>query len=443
MSSELRKAAAPSAALISKLNWRLLPFLLLCYVFATIDRTNVGFAKLQMQSDLGFSDAAYGLGAGIFFIGYMIFEIPSNLMFPKWGARRIFSRILILWGLTSASTAFVNSEMAFYAVRFMLGVFEAGFAPGMIFYLTYWYGKKNRGGALAIVLLAGPVSGIVAGPLSGFILTHMANLGGLHGWQWMFLLESFPCVLFGIVAPFVLVDKPADAHWLSADEKHQLASLQEAPVHGHGSFVQAAKDPTVYIMAIVLFCLLSVVYAVAFWLPSMIRTSGVQDIMTIGFLSTLPAIGSAVAMVLAGRFSDRSGNRGSHVAYYALISAAALLGAIIFDGRLLSGLACVVVANAMMSAGYTVFWTMPPEYLKGDSAAGGIALINTIALASGFVAPNIFGLSSTYTGSIKIAMFIIAGLMVIGAVLAHWLQRQPWANAAATPLPAGVPTDRA
>lgn len=217
MSEARPEPDASFQSLIAKLNWRLLPFLLVCYVFATLDRVNIGFAKLQMQGDLGLSDAAYGLGAGIFFIGYMMFEVPSNLMFPKWGARKTFSRILILWGLTSAGMMFVRDETTFYVLRFMLGVFEAGFAPGMFFYLTYWYGKANMGRVMGIVLLAGPLTGVISGPLSGGIMTHLAGVHGLHGWQWLFVLEGIPCVFLGVLARFVLSDKPADARWLSSE----------------------------------------------------------------------------------------------------------------------------------------------------------------------------------------------------------------------------------
>ncbi|WP_265920351.1 MFS transporter [Cupriavidus nantongensis] len=443
MSAEHSVAAVPPRALIKKLNWRLLPFLLVCYIFATIDRVNVGFAKLQMQSDLGLSDAAYGLGAGIFFIGYMLFEIPSNLMFPKWGARKTFCRILILWGLTSASTAFVTNEASFYVLRFLLGVFEAGYAPGMIFYLTYWYGKQNMGSVLGIVMLAGPLTGIIAGPLSGAILAHMAGVHGMHGWQWMFLIESLPCVLLGVLAPFVLADKPADAPWLSAEEKRVLASSQETHNHGHHSFSQVAKDPVVYRMAVVLFCLLSVAYANAFWLPTMIKSSGIGDPLQVGLLSAVPAIAGAIAMMLAGRISDRHGNRGKHVGISALISAFALAGAAIFDGKLVPALACISLAIAMMYSAYTVFWTMPSEYLKGNAAAGGIALINTIALLSGFVAPNIFGLSTTFTGSTRAGMTVMVVLMTVGGILALTLQRMATMHTSSKELLTAGSADRA
>ena len=205
--------------LYRKITWRLLPFLLLCYVFAYLDRINIGFAKLQMQQDIGISDAVYGLGAGIFFLGYVMFEVPSNLLLARIGARRTISRIMVLWGLTSASMLFVQGEWSFYVLRFMLGVFEAGFAPGMIFYLTYWYSQSRMAGVMAVVMLAGPIGGIVGGPVSAWIMTAFSGAHGLDGWQWMFLLEGLPCVLIGIVAYRYLDDKPAQAKWLSAEER--------------------------------------------------------------------------------------------------------------------------------------------------------------------------------------------------------------------------------
>ncbi|RXV65030.1 MFS transporter [Burkholderia stabilis] len=430
-------------SLITKLNWRLLPFLLICYVFATLDRVNIGFAKLQMQGDLGLSDAAYGLGAGIFFIGYMMFEVPSNLMFPKWGARRTFSRILILWGLTSASMMFVRNETAFYILRFLLGVFEAGFAPGMFFYLTYWYGKANMGRVMGIVLLAGPLTGVISGPLSGGIMTHLAGAHGLHGWQWLFVLEGLPCVLLGILAPFVLSDKPADARWLSAGERALLASTEEAVTPKHHSFMQVARDPRVYLMAMVLFCLLNVVYAIAFWFPTLLKNCGVSDPLSIGWLSSIPSVVACVVMVMAGRISDRSGDRSRHVAIAALISAMGLAGATVFDGRLVPALMFMTVAVSMMYAAYTIFWAMPSEYLKGDSAAGGIGLINTLALASGFVSPNIIGLSTTLTGGTRAGMAVMVVLLFVGGCLALLLRHKaPQDAGASSPMSAGS-ADRA
>jgi MFS family permease len=404
------------AALYRKLNWRLLPFLLLGYTFAYLDRVNIGFAKLQMQSDLGFSDAVYGLGAGIFFLGYVLFEVPSNLLLPKIGARKTLSRIMILWGLTSAAMLFVRSEPMFYAMRFLLGVFEAGFAPGMIFYLTYWYGRARMAQVMAIVMLAGPIGGMFGGPLSTWIMTSFSGAHGLDGWQWMFLIEGVPCALFGVLALFVLDDSPANARWLSADEKRLLASEIET-AGSHHSFRQVAKDPHVYLLALPYFCMICGIYAVSFWLPSIIKAAGVADTMQIGLYSSIPYAAAALVMTLFGRSSDRRGERRFHSAIPALIGSAALALATVFSGNLALSLTCMTISTAMMWAAYTVFWAMPSDYLKGDAASGGIALINTIGLTGGFLSPTIIGWAQGATGSLHAGLYVMVALLAIGAVV--------------------------
>jgi MFS family permease len=404
------------AALYRKLDWRLLPFLLLCYTFAYLDRVNIGFAKLQMQSDLGFSDAVYGLGAGIFFLGYVLFEVPSNLLLPKVGARKTISRIMILWGLTSAAMLFVRSESAFYTVRFLLGVFEAGFAPGMIFYLTYWYGRARMAQVMAIVMLAGPIGGMFGGPLSTWIMTSFSGAHGLDGWQWMFLIEGLPCVLFGVLALFVLADRPAVARWLSDEEKRLLTSELETS-GGHHSFAQVARDPRVYLMAVPYFCFICGLYAVSFWLPSIIKAAGVTNTMQIGLYSAIPYFFAAISMVVIGRSSDRCGERRYHSAIPALIGSFTLALGTLFSADLAISLTCVTIATAMMWSAYTVFWAIPSEHLKGDSASGGIALINTIGLIGGFLSPTIIGLAQSATGSLHAGLYVMVALLAIGALV--------------------------
>ncbi|CAB3786765.1 MFS transporter [Paraburkholderia fynbosensis] len=404
------------ANLYRKLSWRLLPFLLLCYTFAYLDRVNIGFAKLQMQADLGFSDAVYGLGAGIFFLGYVLFEIPSNLLLPRIGARKTISRIMVLWGITSAAMLFVRNEPMFYAMRFLLGVFEAGFAPGMIFYLTYWYGRSRMAQVMAIVMLAGPIGGMFGGPLSTWVMTSFSGAHGLDGWQWMFLIEGLPCVILGVLALFVLDDRPADASWLSDDEKHLLAS--ELDTSGsHHSFAQVAKDPRVYLMAVPYFCFICGIYAVSFWLPSIIKAAGVKDTMQIGLYSSIPYLASAIAMTLIGRSSDRRGERRYHSAIPALMGSATLALATYFGDQLSVALTCITIATAMMWVAYTVFWAMPSEYLKGDAASGGIALINTLGLTGGFLSPTIIGWAQTVTGSLHAGLYVMVALLAIGALV--------------------------
>lgn len=407
------------AALYRKLDWRLLPLLLAGYMFAYLDRINIGFAKLHMQSDLGFSDAAYGLGAGIFFIGYVLFEIPSNLLMTRIGARKTLSRILFLWGLTSAGMMFVSSETSFYVLRFLLGVFEAGFAPGMIFYLTYWYGAKNMARVMAIVMLAGPMGAIFGAPLSTWLMTSLGGTHGLAGWQWMFLVEGLPCVVLGLITLKFMADKPADARWLNAREKQLIADELRQGGGGtqHHSFAQVARDPKVYLLAFPYFTMICGLYAISFWLPTILKTVGVTDLMQIGLYSMVPYIAAAIAMVVIGRRSDRLRERRLHSAIPALIAAVALGAAMLDQSSLALALTFMTIATAMMWAGYTVFWAIPSQYLKGDAAAGGIALINTIGLFGGFLSPTIIGAISTATGSMEAGLLVMAALLGVGAVV--------------------------
>ncbi len=406
------------APLYRKITWRLLPFLLLCYVFAYLDRINIGFAKLQMQQDIGISDAVYGLGAGIFFLGYVMFEVPSNLLLTRIGARRTISRIMVLWGLTSASMLFVQGEWSFYVLRFMLGVFEAGFAPGMIFYLTYWYSQSRMAGVMAVVMLAGPIGGIVGGPVSAWIMTAFSGAHGLDGWQWMFLLEGLPCVLLGVIAFRYLDDKPAEARWLDAEEKALLAAdLDTRGAQQKHAFAQVLRDPAIYGMALTYFCLICGIYAVSFWLPTLLKIAGVQDTMEIGLYSAIPYLAAALFMLWFARSSDRMQERRWHTLVPALMAGVALCVATAAPTQFALSLTAITLATGFMWAAYTVFWAIPSQYLKGEAAAGGIALINSIGLLGGFLSPSIIGWSKEATGSLAGGLYVISALLVAGALL--------------------------
>ncbi|SBW79444.1 Putative metabolite transport protein NicT [Pseudomonas veronii 1YdBTEX2] len=410
--------------LYKKISWRILPFLLLCYVFAYLDRVNIGFAKLQMQSDLGFSDAVYGLGAGVFFIGYALFEVPSNLLLPKVGARKTFSRILILWGLTATCMLFVTNEMTFYVLRFLLGVFEAGFAPGMIFYLTYWYGQDRMAGVMATVMLAAPLAGIFGGPLSAWIMSSFHSMSSLAGWQWMFLIEGLPCVILGIMALYVLADRPADAKWLNDEEKKLL--MQDTNTSGvqHHSFKEVIKDPRVFLLGAAYFTLICGIYTLGFWLPTIIRDAGVADVMSIGLYSAIPYIITVIAMQVYSRRSDRLAERRWHTAIPALVSAIALATATLFNGQLALSMIFITVATVSVWMAYTVFWAIPSQHFKGSAAAGAIALINTIGLLGGFFSPTIIGYTKTLTNSTQAGLLVMAVLLVLGSLLLA-LNRKP------------------
>ncbi|WP_427307600.1 MFS transporter [Cupriavidus sp. H39] len=406
-----------ASSLYSRINWRLLPFLLVCYLFAYLDRVNVGFAKLQMQGELGFSDAAYGVGAGIFFLGYVLFELPSNLMLPRVGARKTFSRILVLWGVTSACMVFVRDVPTFYAMRFLLGVFEAGFAPGMIYYLSCWYGPQRMARAIAIVFLAGPIGGIVGGPVSAWLMTALAGQAGLSGWQWMFLVEGLPCVLLGLLALSLVPDRPAQASWLSEADRRLLATeLGPVAAHKHG-FGAVARDPRVYVLALAYFCIIAAIYAISFWLPTMIKAQGVDDTVRLGWYAAIPYVAAAFGMYYMGRKSDRSGERRLHCAVPALAAAVLLAASVLADGHLVATLALLTFATMALWMAYTVFWAMPAEYIKGPAAAGGIALINTIGLSGGFWGPATIGWTKTATGNLHLGVLLMAALPLLAAII--------------------------
>lgn len=399
---------------------RLIPFLFLCYVVAYLDRVNVGFAKLQMLQDLRMSETAYGLGAGIFFIGYFLFEVPSNLILHRTGARVWISRIMITWGLLSAATMFVTSVGAFYTVRFLLGVAEAGFFPGIILYLTQWYPASRRGRILALFMTAVAISGVIGGPVSGWILTSMAGVNGWAGWQWLFLLEGLPSVMMGVAVFFYLDDSIAQARWLPADERAVLVANLHAEASGeaHAGVWDTLRNRRVVLLAALYFCIVMGLYGIAFWLPQLIRTMGVEDAGRIGLLSAVPYGVAAVAMVLVGRSSDRRGERRWHLVGGALAGVAGLVVAGMFSTTLSVGLTAMTLATVGVLSAAPLFWTLPTAFLRGASAAAGIAAINSVGNLAGFLSPYLIGLARDLTGQATYGLFAIALFMLVGAVLA-------------------------
>ena len=405
-----------TTALYRKVGWRLLPFLLSCYVVAYLDRVNVGFAKLGMQSELGLSDVVYGLGAGIFFVGYVLFEVPSSLLQTRIGVRRTISRIMVLWGLASMAMVFVQGPRSFYALRFVLGVCEAGFAPGMLFYLTGWYPAERRAQIMAVVLLAGPVGNIIGGPLSGWLIASFHGGGGLSGWQWMFFIEGLPAVLLGVAAFFYLTDRPEEAGWLTRDESRRIVAALDAPGdRGEASLAAALRDPRLYAYGLVYYCLISGLYTVSFWLPTLLRDAGIRDIATIGWLSVVPYLVAVGAMLANARSSDRRRERRWHVMLPTCAGAAGLAVAAL-AGNLPVAFLGIGLATVGTYAAYAVFWTVPSAALKGTAAAGGIALINSIGAFGGFVSPAVIGLAKDLTGSLSAGLLVMAVLLALGAV---------------------------
>ena len=370
-----------------------------------------------MQGELGMSDAAYGFAAGVFFLGYVLFEVPSNLLLVRIGARKTLSRIMVLWGLTSAAMCLVHSPPLFYVLRFLLGVFEAGFGPGILFYLTLWYGRDRRGTVMACFLLAGPVAGVVGGPLATWILTATDGAHGLSGWQWMFLLEGLPCLAVGLAIYLKLDDSPAAAAWLDARERALLAEcLDRGVTIRHSAFGSVLTDPRIYGLALSYFCMICGLYAVSFWLPTLLRTAGVRDTLAVGAYSTLPYIAAIAAMVLCARHSDRKGEHRWHSAATCLVAGMTLAVAAGTLGMFAISMTALVLATAATYAAYAVFWAIPPDYLRGTASAGGIAFINSIGLLGGFISPTLIGTVKDWTGSLASGLLVIAAMLVAGSI---------------------------
>jgi MFS family permease len=338
-------------------------------------------------------------------------------MLPRVGARRTFSRILVLWGITSACMLFVRNVPAFYAMRFLLGVFEAGFAPGMIYYLSCWYGPARMARAIALVFVAGPLGGIVGGPLSAWLMTRLSGVGGLAGWQWMFLVEGLPCIVLGLLTLRVLSDRPDDAPWLNDDEKRLLKHETAPSQHRADSFKALLKSPRVYVLAFAYFSIIFPIYAISFWLPTLLREQGVSDTLRLGWYTSIPYVAAAVSMYLAGRRSDRLGERRYHCAIPAFAASVCLIAAILADGNLPMTLLALTLGTACLWMAYTVFWAIPSELVEGTAAAGGIALINTVGLSGGFWGPAVVGWTKAWTGSMHAGLFVMACAAAVAAVL--------------------------
>lgn len=400
--------------LYRKISRKLLPLLLVCYTFAALDRVNIGFAKLRMAHDIGISEAVYGLGAGIFFLGYVLFEVPSNLLLARIGTRKTIVRIMLLWGLTSTAMLFVHDTTSFLVLRFLLGVFEAGFAPGIIFYLSYWYPPRLLAIPTTLFMLAGPLSSMIGGPLSTWIMTGLNGVGGLTGWQWMFIFEGMPTVLLAFVVRRVLVDSPAQARWLDDHEKAQLAQdlADGSKARSKHEFRQVLRDPRIYGLAVSYFCLIGGMYAVIFWLPTILSDSGVKNLTTVGLLSAVPYAVAIVAMLVVSKRSDRLGERRLHSAVPAILSGLAMAVAAFSIGNLPLSLLALTVSAACGWAAYAVFWSMPSAYLSGTAAAGGIALINSIGLLGGFLSPLLLGHLKDGTGSDTAGLLVLVGMLL-------------------------------
>ena len=412
-----------ASGIYSRITWRVTPVVFFCYVLAYLDRINIGYAQLQMKSDLGFSDAVYGLAAGIFFVGYFLFEVPSNLLLVKVGARRTISRIMVIWGLISASMAFIHAPWMFYALRFLLGAFEAGFFPGVILYLTFWFPGAYRGRAIAIFSSATAIAGLVGGPLSGWVLKEASGYAGLAGWQWMFIIEGLPTTLMGVFVFFRLCDGPGKAAWLSTDEKATVerdlrAEQTEADGGRHGlqALWAVVRNPVIYTMALAWFCFICGIYMISFWLPTIIKEMGVSDPLQVGLLAVIPYGISIAAMIAIGVHSDRTLERRWHCAAPAFAAAAGLVGLVFANGNIILSFAMLSLAALGTTTTVPLFWSIPTAYVRGAGAAAGIAFINTLGLVGGFLSPFVLGWIKTSTGSLDWGNWLMAGLMFLGGV---------------------------
>lgn len=422
MSTTSHAGYAPRSgtAVYAKVMWRLLPFLFLCYLCAYLDRVNVSFAKLQMLNDLGMSEAVYGLGAGIFFVGYLMFEVPSNLILLRVGARRWIARIMVTWGLISGAMMFVTTPTSFYIMRFLLGVAEAGFIPAILLYLTYWFPSSQRSKVTALFLTGIPMSGVVGGPLSGWIMSSMGGAHGLAGWQWLFLLEGIPTVLIGVVAFFFLDDKVEDAKWLTRDEKDLIARNLNEEQSGQNklhSLRDGLLSPRILLLSGIYFCFTMGLYGVSFWLPSLVKAAGVSDTMDIGLLSALPYAAATLAMIMVGQSSDRHGERRWHLAVPGVVGAAALCLSVVYANNTVLAMIALTAGTMGVMTTISQFWTVPPAILGGAAAAAGIALANSIGSISGVISPYLIGWMQTTTGSTGGGIVGIAASMVLGSLL--------------------------
>ncbi len=417
----LRQSTAQRAdAVYSKVTWRLLPFLILCYVVAYLDRVNVGFARLQMLDDLKFSETVYGLGAGMFFIGYFLFEVPSNLLLHRFGARLWIGRIMITWGLVSASFMFIKTPASFYALRFILGIAEAGFFPGIILYLTYWYPSDRRARIVAMFMAAPPLAGVFGGPLSGWIMESFSGRGGLGGWQWLFVLEAIPAIVVGLAVLVYLDNSIRQARWLTDVEKSLLEEQIEqdrAKTSDHASLIDVFNDRRLWRLCLIYFCYVMGHYGLTFWMPVLVQSAGVTGTFRIGLFTAIPYIGAVIAMVWIGARADRERERRWHTAIPMAIGAGFLSLSTILGTQTSLTMVCLTLAAAGILSSGAVFWSLPTAFLGGVAAAAGIAAINSVGNLAGFVSPYLVGWLKDTTHSTEAGMFAVSAALILGAAV--------------------------
>ncbi|MFP1892176.1 MFS transporter [Lonsdalea quercina] len=407
--------------LYRKIVWKLIPFLCFCYLAAYLDRINVGFAKLQMVQDLHFSETAFGVGAGLFFVGYILFEVPSNLMLEKIGAKVWIARIMISWGVLSTCTLLVTTPAQFYLLRFLLGAAEAGFLPGVLYYLTQWFPSHRRGRVIALFMIGLPLSSIIGGPLSGWIMIHFDQLHGLRGWQWLFLLEGLPSVLLGVLTLWVLPNNFRQANWLNQQEKAQVALALEQDEterrHSPHRFREGFFNLKVWMLGGIDFSILLSAYALGFWMPTLIRQAGVADPFHIGLLTALPSLAALLGMLMIGASSDRHRERRWHIIIPFLIGAAAMAGSTFFSDSVIATVLLFAIAQATIIGAVPVFFSLPATFLTGTAAATGFALACSLANIAGLVSNSLMGFALDLTGSSAGALWFFAACLLTSSLL--------------------------
>lgn len=404
---------------LRKITWRIVPFIMILYLIAYIDRVNIGFAAITMKEDLGFTASILGFGAGIFFLGYFLFEVPSNIILHKVGARIWIARVMVTWGIIAGGMAFVESSTSFYVMRFLLGVAEAGFFPGIILYLSYWFPARNRAGVIALFMAAAPIATAIGSPISAALL-EMHGIMGLAGWQWMFLIEAIPAVILGVVVFFYMTDRPEKAAWLKPDEREWLVKTMQAEDANkggqqHHSILRGLANPRVLALALIYFGTSAGLYTLGIWAPQIIKELGVSS-MTVGLLNAIPPIISVVAMILWSRHSDKTNERTWHVAL-ACLTAAVGLAIAASTGSMFGLIAALTIVNVGISCSKPPLWSMPTMFLSGAAAATGIATINSIGNLGGFTGPAMIGWVKDQTGSFAGGLYFVAGLLILSTVL--------------------------
>lgn len=405
-----------------KADLRLIPFLFLCYILAYLDRVNVGFAKLQMLKDLSLSDAAFATGAGIFFIGYFFFEVPSNVLLKKFGARLWIARIMISWGVISACMIFVKGEWSFYALRFLLGLAEAGFFPGIIFYLTLWYPSKLRSTRTAWFVAAIAVSGVIGNPVSGWIMDQLSGAMNLAGWQWLFLAEGIPSILVGFWVIFYLDSSIEEAKWLTGEEKALLAAnlAAEDQHKTQHKLIDAFTSGKVWALCAIYFTLMIGLYGITFWLPTIVKAFGIKGYFKVGLVTAIPYGVAVIGMILLSHHSDKTGERRLHYVLNVTAGAIALILSGVFASQPVLAILFLSIGTLGVIGSMPLFWPLPSAFLAGTAAAAGIGIVNSVGNLGGYVGPNIPIWAKAVSSDKSAALYIISAILMVGALLTYF-----------------------